>query len=264
METQLFPTHTVELPSKGLLYPESSPLSKGTIELKIPTGKEENILSTPALIKNNTVIDKFLESLIVDKTVKLNDIIIGDINALIYESRKLAYGASYEIKSKCPICGTIENRTIDLNLIKPLDIDESVLNRENRFEYKFEMANINITHKLMTHGDELFVAKELKNLQKFQKLTNSKLSKELTMRLASIIVSIDGEDLPDDKRAKLYKVEKILSENIPSLDLKKFRKHLKKIQPDLDTTFEYECNNCGYNTDKMEVTLDVNFFWDSE
>ena len=35
------PTEIVVLPSKGLLYPEDSPLSKGEIEMKYMTSKEE-------------------------------------------------------------------------------------------------------------------------------------------------------------------------------------------------------------------------------
>ena len=37
------PTETIELPSKGLLYPEDSELSKGTIELKYMTAKEQEV-----------------------------------------------------------------------------------------------------------------------------------------------------------------------------------------------------------------------------
>ncbi len=38
-----FPTETVELPSKGLLYPESSPLASGKIEMKYMTAITVNI-----------------------------------------------------------------------------------------------------------------------------------------------------------------------------------------------------------------------------
>jgi len=40
-----FPTEMVELPSKGLIYPEDSPLSKGKIEMKYMTAREEDILT---------------------------------------------------------------------------------------------------------------------------------------------------------------------------------------------------------------------------
>ena len=58
------PTETVELPSKGLLYPEDSPLSSGTIEMKYMTAKEEDILSNTNYIFKGTVMDKLLQSLI--------------------------------------------------------------------------------------------------------------------------------------------------------------------------------------------------------
>ena len=57
-----FPTEEVTLPSKGLLYPKDSPLSKGVIEMKYMTAREEDILTNQALIQNGTVIDKLLQS----------------------------------------------------------------------------------------------------------------------------------------------------------------------------------------------------------
>ena len=57
------PTETVELPSKGFIYPESSPLSKGTVEMKYMTAKEEDILTNQNYIKDGTVLDRLLESL---------------------------------------------------------------------------------------------------------------------------------------------------------------------------------------------------------
>ena len=39
-----FPTEEVTLPSKGLLYPEGSPLRKGVIEMKYMTAREELLL----------------------------------------------------------------------------------------------------------------------------------------------------------------------------------------------------------------------------
>ena len=56
-----FPSEVVTLPSKGLLYPEDSPLRNGTIEMKYMTAKEEDILTNQNLIENGTVIDKLLE-----------------------------------------------------------------------------------------------------------------------------------------------------------------------------------------------------------
>ena len=48
-----YPSEIVELPSQGHFYDSSSPLSNGTINLKIMTAKEEDILTNQNYIKNN-------------------------------------------------------------------------------------------------------------------------------------------------------------------------------------------------------------------
>ena len=79
-------TEKVGLPSKGLLYPEGSPLSDGTIEVKYMTAKEEDILTNQSFIKSGVVIDKLLEALVVSP-IDFNDILIGDKNAILVAAR---------------------------------------------------------------------------------------------------------------------------------------------------------------------------------
>ena len=95
---QDFPSEEVTLPSKGILYPESSPLSKGVIEMKYMTAREEDILTNQNFIKNGTVIDKLLQSLIVTPGVDYGELLIGDKNAILIAARILGYGADYQIK----------------------------------------------------------------------------------------------------------------------------------------------------------------------
>ena len=95
MEQQQFPTEMVTLPSKGLLYPEESPLKKGEIEMKYMTAREEDILTNQNLIENGTVIDKLLQSLIITP-INYSDLLIGDKNAVLVAARILGYGKDYE------------------------------------------------------------------------------------------------------------------------------------------------------------------------
>ena len=96
-----FPTEEVTLPSKGLLYPEGSPLRKGVIEMKYMTAKEEDILTNQNYIANGTVIDKLIKSLIVSK-FDYNDLLIGDKNAILITSRILGYGQEYSFNFTNP------------------------------------------------------------------------------------------------------------------------------------------------------------------
>ena len=126
-----FPTEVVDLPSKGLLYPEGSPLSTGKIEIKYMTAKEEDILTSANLIKQGVVVEKLLESLIIDKSIKVDDLLIGDKNAVLIASRILAYGKEYEVE--------VDGRKIEVDLtqLKDNQLDESIVtNGANEFEFE--------------------------------------------------------------------------------------------------------------------------------
>ena len=116
-----FPTEVVDLPSKGLVYPETSPLSSGKVEMKYMTAKEEDILTNQAYIQKGVVLDKLLESLIVTKGINVKDLIVGDKNALFVAARVLGYGKDY----KFTYLG--EEYNVDLTTLENKEVDEKIL-----------------------------------------------------------------------------------------------------------------------------------------
>ena len=112
-----FPTEIISLPSKGLLYSEDSPLRNGTIELKYMTASEEDILTTPSLIKQGIVLDKLFQALIVTP-IKYNDLIGADKDAIMVASRILGYGKLYEATCTCPECTKESKVSFDLTQLK--------------------------------------------------------------------------------------------------------------------------------------------------
>ena len=124
-----FPTEIITLPSKGLCYPESNPLSKGEITVKLMTAKEEDILTSPTLIRKGIQLDKLLEAIVVEPGVNINDLVIGDKNAILISSRILAFGTDYQVKINDPFINEEVDTTIDLSKIKIKEIDESALNK---------------------------------------------------------------------------------------------------------------------------------------
>ena len=117
-----FPTEVVDLPSKGLLYSKDSPLSSGTIELKYMTAKEEDILTSRNLIQKGIVLDKLMEAVIVDEKVSLDDLLLGDKNAVMIATRVLGYGKDYPITLKDPDTGNEVEHTFDLTKLKTLKL----------------------------------------------------------------------------------------------------------------------------------------------
>ena len=62
------------------------------------TAKEEDILSNQSFIQKGVVLEKLLESVIINKDIKLDDLIVGDKNALLIATRILGYGKDYEVE----------------------------------------------------------------------------------------------------------------------------------------------------------------------
>ena len=118
MAESKFPTELIDLPSQGKVYPKDSPLSEGKLELKYMTTKEEDILMSENLINIGVVIDRLLDSLIVSKGVKQEDLLLGDKNAVLVAARILAYGPEYtaEVSNPNNLSQKVEH-TFDLTTV---------------------------------------------------------------------------------------------------------------------------------------------------
>jgi hypothetical protein len=233
------PTETIDLPSKGLLYPEDSELAKGTIEIKYMTAKEEDILTNQSYIKSGTVLDKLIKSLIVSK-INYDDLLVGDKNAIMVAARVLGYGSDYTFEYNG------EPQTVDLSLIenKPLK-EELFKNKVNEFTFTLPKSKNTITFKLLTHKDEQDISRELEGLKKI----NKDSSPELSTRLKYMITSV--EEMRDKKDIREFVDAALLAQDSRSL-----REYVREIQPDVDLTFFPDGTN-----DRINIPIGVSFFW---
>lgn len=237
------PTETVELPSKGLLYPETSPLSSGKVELKYMTAREEDILTNTNFLRNGTVIDKLLQSLIVDKGINYDDLLIGDKNAIMIAARVLAYGKDYIIQYGD------EKITVDLSQLEDKQVDLTIFqDRTNEFQYTLPETGNVITFKLFTQGDERAVEEELKGLKKIKKNDSS----DVTTRFKHLILSVNG----DRTQAT---IRDFVDNAFLARDARAFRKYYSEISPDINLTFKY-VNSEGVEED-VDIPIGVDFFW---
>ena len=234
-----FPTEEVELPSKGLLYPKDSPLSSGKLELKYMTAKEEDILTNQSFIQKGTVLDKLLQSLIVNKDIKTDDLFVGDKNALFVAARILGYGKDYKVT----IAGKEEN--IDLTQLEPKKVDLTLFeNGNNKFTYKLENTGIVLEFKLINGHDEKQIERELAGLKKISPNNSS----ELTTRLKHMIVSVDGNEEKKD-------IRDFVDNYFLARDARAFREYVRSIQPDIDMTVVLDSG------EEAVVPIGLNFFW---
>lgn len=233
------PTEVVELPSKGLLYPESNPLSSGKIEMKYMTAKEEDILTNQSYIENGTVLDRLLKSLIVSK-INYDDLVVGDKNAVLVAARVLGYGADYSFtyngKTYNVDLAKIENKSFDEKLITP---------GVNEFKYTLPSTSTDITFKILTHKDEEAIKKELEGYRKISK----DASPELSTRLKYMITSVEG-----NREAKT--IREFVDNRLLARDSRALRAYIASVQPDTDLNFYPEGSDAP-----VAIPVGISFFW---
>ena len=248
MSEKKLQTEMVGLPSKGLLYPEGSPLRKGTIEVKYMTAKEEDILTNQSYIKTGVVIDKLLESLVVSP-IDFNDILIGDKNAILVAARVYGYGPHYVFNYTNPTTNEDEEVMVDLTLVEDKEIDESLIKAPgvNEFEFTLPRSEKVITFKLLTQRDENNIQLDLKNQRKMRK------EAELTTRLKHTIVAVDGDT---DKKA----IREFVDTELLAVDSRALRNYIKDMSPDVDLSFNFEGED-GTIVNNVQIPIGVTFFW---
>ena len=241
-QTPQFPTEEVTLPSKGLLYPEGSPLKSGVVKMKYMTAKEEDILTNQNYIKRGIVIDKLLQSLIVTP-IDFNELLVGDKNAILIASRILGYGSDYSFEYEG------KEITIDLTKVEDINLDKSLIkDGKNEFHFTLPTSKIEITFKLMTQGDETAVQKEIEGLKKINKLSSPSSS----TRLKKVILSVNGDY--ERKTVREFVDNKLLAR-----DARALRNYISDIKPDVDLTFNLETDDG--DTIRVGIPIGVTFFW---
>jgi len=241
------PTEEISLPSKGLLYPKESPLSSGKIEMKYMTAREEDILTNTNFIKNGTVIDKLLQSLIVT-SINYDDLLIGDKNAILIAARILGYGQEYSFKYTNEQGQELE-ATVDLATLKEKELDTSLIKGGiNEFTFGLPKSGNVITFKLLTHGDEKKIEGEIKGLQKI----NPNGSYDVTTRLKYMITSINGN-------REQKSIRDFIDNFLLAPDARAFREYYTKVQPDIELKFTPDDEN--YVGEGIAIPISLNFFW---
>ena len=247
-EKRQFPTEMISLPSKGYLYPDDNPLSSGEVEIKYMTAREEDILTSSNLIQKGIVLDKLLEALVVSD-VNLDDLLIGDKNAILLASRVLAYGKEYEFEYIDSSNGDTKTDTVDLTSFPPKDVDFKKFTKGiNEHDFTLPTSKRVITFKLVTQGDEKSVDAQLKALIKISK----GVAPEITTRLKRQIVAVDGN-------RDTATINKFVDNELLSRDTFEFRKHLIAMTPDVDMSCIVDLDDG--TEQEITVPVTVQFFW---
>lgn len=241
------PTEEVSLPSKGLLYPKDSPLSAGKISMKYMTAREEDILTNSNFIRQGTVIDKLLQSLIVTP-INYDELLIGDKNAILIAARVLGYGQEYSFKYNNERGQELE-ATVDLSKLEEKKIDESLFKTgTNSFTFALPKSGNTVTFKLLTHGDEKKIDAEIKGLKKI----NPNGSYDITTRFKHMITSVNGD-------SEQKSIRDFVDNYLLAPDARALREYYTKVQPNIEMKFIPEDDS--YTGEGIAIPISLIFFW---
>ena len=208
------PSIIATLPSAGRIYPESSPLRSGKIEMRYMTAYDEDILTNTSYIKEGVLFDKLLESIIVSD-IDIKEIASVDKNGLIIYARILSYGADYPVNVIDPATGKTIQRTVDLTKIgyKPFDLQSD---ENGEFAYQVnDTTSIKYTYSVnLTDNDSI------------------------SQLLQKIICQVNESRNPLD-------IENFLRYEFFARDAKQFRTYYAETMPGLNLDYEFEGENGG-------------------
>ena len=244
------PAELVPLPSRGIIYPQSSPLyGQETLEINPMTAKEEDILTSRAYIKKGTVLTKLMQSCLTNKNINPDDLISGDRNALMVAIRITGYGSDYEVEVDCPECGARNKSSFDLSQlpIKRLEIDP-IAYGENLFEVQLPVSKKTVRVKFLNGHDE----REMMIINERKKKSGIKTDSNITDRLSRSIVSIDG--ITDRNKINMF------VKNIPARDSLSLRRFLDNNEPGIEMKSWLTCDSC-YEESEVNLPMGVTFFW---
>lgn len=250
------PVQIVDLPSKGLFYPEDHPWNgRESVEIRFMTAKDEDILINKGYIQKGVVLDKLISSLLVDKNVNLDSVLLCDKAALTVASRITGYGSEYVVDVDCPSCGKKSNKHVfDLDLFTPIFPSEETLQSaeaemtENKtFVIELPKTKAKVEVRLLDGADDRRLT-SLADTKKKQNLPDS----TLTDQMKQFIVSVNN----NQEKGYISKFIDVM----PAFDAKYLRRIYNKISPNINNKQEFVCPNC-YASQEVEVPLTVGFFW---
>lgn len=246
------PTEIVDLPSEGRFYPEGHPLyGKTTVEMKQMSTPEEDILSNSSYIKKGVVLDRLLESLLIDRSINIGSLLLGDKNKLLHAARIEGYGTEYKALVGCVAC--LEQGEWNYDLSQAEERTATAIEEEFGFKYSSQgtflitlpKTKAVVECKFLTGKEEDSVQKIIEQHKKHNLKANP--TRELYRK---IIVSVNGKE----------ELVRQLIESIPIQDSKFLKREYKKRVPNVKMAGEYTCPNCDYE-DVREVPFTTEFFW---
>ena len=172
----------IPLPSHGECYKEK-------IE-RIPVGYltayDENFITSPNLYQDGLIIDFLLKHKVLNKDIDIDDLCVGDIDAITLFLRATSYGVDFPITVRDPETKEEIETSVDLTTFKPKEFTLKG-DRDGYFDFTLPVSKDVVKFRFLTRRDE----KTLKTLAKLE--NNSSKAKTVRSNIETLIQAIKSD-----------------------------------------------------------------------
>lgn len=233
------PHDMVVLPTGGIFYKNK----KKTIKVGYLTATDENILLNASSNNKEGVIIQLMRNKIYESDLKPEELLTGDVEAILIFLRNTAFGTSYELTLTDPQTEKRFNVAIELDAlnIKKTNVKP---NEEGYFEVNLPKSGNHVKLRPLSLGDSLDIEKMIDSYP------TNRVAPKVTWKLNKQIVSIDG----DTDKGKIAK----FVETMPIMDSKFIRSFLNENEPRLD--LQKEVTAPSGEKVIVDITFGVEFF----
>ena len=233
------PHDIITLPTQGIFYKNK----KKTVKVGYLTANDENILASIGQSTGTNIVLDLIRSKLYENDLKPEEMMEGDIQAILIFLRNTAFGPEYNVELTDPKTGKIFSATLlldELNIKKP----EHQPNEDGTFSITLPRSGDQLHVKLLSYYED----QEIEN--SFANYPVGRVAPIITTRLLKQIESINGNT---DKNSIAVYISQM-----PIIDSKYIRKFLNENQPKLDLTRKVRTPS-GETVD-VNINFGVEFF----
>ena len=235
------PHDIIELPSQGLYYKSK----KKNVKVGYLTASDENILSNFDINKNITegIILPVLRNKLYERDVRPEELLDGDVEAILLFLRNTAFGPEYKVTVTDP--RTKENFTASI-LLDELNYKKTdhIPDENGLFNVELPISKKKVSLKILTLSERIEIDRILKSYP------SERIAPSVTTKLVKQIHSIDG----DVDKNKIT----VFVESMPIGDSKFIRRFVFDNEPRLDLRKEVIAPS-GEKV-MVDITFGVEFF----
>ena len=231
------PHDVVELPSRGLYYKNK----KSAVKIGYLNATDEDVLSSG--VKNNNLLITLLRNKLYEPEIKPEDLLDGDIEAILIFLRNTSFGPEYTINLMDPATGKMFQHTFiidEVNFKKP----NTTPNEDGTYTTTLPRTGATVKLRLLTLGDK----SKITDME--TKYPKGRVAPITIWTLQEQIVELNGET----DRGKIIE----FVQNMPIMDSKHIKRFISQNEPGLDLTLEVIAPS-GENV-STSITFGVDFF----